>query len=206
MIKQANRSSLNPPDEILGIWENAPLLASENSVQYQQLLDALANEVAPTDVVEWLWIKDIADLTWEVIRLRRFKAIFLNNLFLEELDDQIENAIGYEKAVPIWKRSGKLAIKWLANPTATDVKRKLDRLLERCGLDVDRIFATTSISALRSLEPLERVLASAELRRNNALHQIEYRRHASGRVMRQASDTMIENEAPLVPLEANSSR
>jgi len=206
MNGQENRSRLKPPAELLGLWENAPLLATEDLEHYQQLLDVLAREVVPSDLIEWLWIKDIADLTWEVIRLRRFKAIYLNNCFLSELDNQIENAIGYEKAVPIWKQSRKLANKWLADPTASDVKRKLDRLLERCGLDVDRIFAATSISALRSLEPLERVLASAELRRNNALHQIEYRRHTSGRVMRQASNAMIENEAPLVPLVQNSPR
>jgi hypothetical protein len=43
------------------------------------------------------------------------------------------------------------------------------------------------------------MLASAELRRNNTLREIERRRNALGRVLRQTSDQIIEGEAPLVP-------
>ena len=46
------------------------------------------------------------------------------------------------------------------------------------------------------------MLASVEYRRNNALHEIERRRNALGRALRQTSDRIIEGEAPLVPLAA----
>jgi hypothetical protein len=58
-------------------------------------------------------------------------------------------------------------------------------------------------AAIDKLEVIERLLASVEHRRNNALHEIERRRDALGRALRQTSDQIIEGEAPLVPLAAN---
>jgi len=64
------------------------------------------------------------------------------------------------------------------------------------------MYAKALQQAVAELEPIERLLASAELRRNQALHQIERRRHALGHALRQASDRVIDNDAPLVPLPA----
>jgi hypothetical protein len=58
-------------------------------------------------------------------------------------------------------------------------------------------------AAVDKLEVIEGLLASVEHRRNNALHEIERRRNALGRALRQTSDQIIEGEAPPVPLAAN---
>ena len=64
------------------------------------------------------------------------------------------------------------------------------------------ITATSFDAAVDKLEAIERMLASVEYRRNNALQEIERRRNALGRALRQTSDRIIEGEAPLVPLAA----
>jgi hypothetical protein len=98
-----------------------------------------------------LWVKDVVDLTWDILRYRRIKA-------------------AYAKDRP--------------NPDDPDDSLML------CW-SVDRMIGT--------LERIEWILASAETRRNNALREIERRRTALGRALRQTSDEIIEAEAPLVP-------
>ena len=33
--------------------------------------------VEPSDTIEWWWVKDMTDHTWEIRRLRRFKILFV---------------------------------------------------------------------------------------------------------------------------------
>jgi hypothetical protein len=35
----------------------------------------IAQDVKPRDIIEWFWVKDIADLVWEARRLRFYKAL-----------------------------------------------------------------------------------------------------------------------------------
>jgi hypothetical protein len=61
-----------PPD-IQQLWGPSPVLASESREAYQQLALQIAGSVKPNDVLDWLMVKDVVDLSWEIRRLRRFK-------------------------------------------------------------------------------------------------------------------------------------
>jgi hypothetical protein len=37
---------------------------------YDKLAGQISLAVGPIDVIEWLWVKDILDLSWEIRRLR----------------------------------------------------------------------------------------------------------------------------------------
>jgi hypothetical protein len=143
------------PAEIRALWGEPPLLATENLDQYYALVIELVREVGPTDCIEWLWVKDIADLTWDVLRYRRMKVRPQPCEAAEDAED-----------ANVSKRS---------------------------------IFDFRLAQMVGPLEALERILASVEIRRNNALREIERRRSALGRALRETSDRLIEGEAPLVP-------
>jgi hypothetical protein len=51
-----------------------PLIPGESARDYEQLLTAVTNVMKPVDVLEFMWIRDIVDLQWDIIRFRRFKA------------------------------------------------------------------------------------------------------------------------------------
>ena len=78
-------------------------------------------------------------------------------------------------------------------------REKVDTDLKEQGRDADAILADSFVSGLAPLETLDRMLASAELRRNNAFREIERRRSALGRVLRQTSDHIIEADGPPTP-------
>jgi hypothetical protein len=55
---------------------------------YERLRLEIARSNQPKDMIEWLWIRDILDLSWETRRLRGFKT----GLIKYELEDRIKSA------------------------------------------------------------------------------------------------------------------
>jgi hypothetical protein len=137
--------------ELLG---TAPLHEGEDPQQYQALLSEIARTVKPADVMEWLWVKDIVDLTWDILRYR-------------------------------W-----LKMSWIQRNKLGSPNLSTNRYFAGGMSEFD---ATTS--AFASLNLIEQMQASAELRRNNALNEIEARRASLGQALRQASDQVIDAEA-----------
>jgi hypothetical protein len=66
------------PPGILTLMQKPPLLKGESVQQYNDLLGILVSQVAPADLVEWLWVLSYLDCTWEVLRLRRFKSVLID--------------------------------------------------------------------------------------------------------------------------------
>src|SRR5207302_9865874 len=59
-------------------WAGEPgLLLGEDAHGYEELLAQVRRALAPRDVMEEMWIRDLVDLAWDVFRLRRMKANLL---------------------------------------------------------------------------------------------------------------------------------
>jgi hypothetical protein len=65
------------PGDIREIWGDPPLLRNEDREIYEKLAGQISQAVGPIDVIEWVWVKDILDLSWEIRRLRRFKTVLI---------------------------------------------------------------------------------------------------------------------------------
>jgi hypothetical protein len=63
----ARSASLGPP----------PLIEGEDGTAYNQLYRSMTVAVKPKDFLEEIWVRDIVDLSWDVLRLRRLKAQLL---------------------------------------------------------------------------------------------------------------------------------
>jgi hypothetical protein len=55
-----------------------PLFEGEDSKIYDQLVTEIFNAVTPADILEEVWLRDVVDLTIDVLRLRRLKADLMN--------------------------------------------------------------------------------------------------------------------------------
>jgi hypothetical protein len=55
----------------------APLLDGEGPADYADLLTRVLAAVKPADILEQIFVRDVVDLTWEELRLRRLKAALL---------------------------------------------------------------------------------------------------------------------------------
>ena len=63
----------------LEIFGPPPLLDGESQEVYDALLARVTGTVNPKDIIEEIWVHDIVDLVWEILRLRRLKAALLSS-------------------------------------------------------------------------------------------------------------------------------
>jgi hypothetical protein len=142
------------------------MVRGEDAATYDRLAARITAAVAPENVFEEIWVRDVVDLVWEVVRLRRLKA----SLFTIGASDgmaAILQAIG---------ESRYLAREWAARkPTAVAA---VNSHLSAAGLDMDHVTASTFAMRIDQFERIERMLAAAEVRRAAALNAIDNRRVA----------------------------
>jgi hypothetical protein len=65
------------PEEVGNVWGEPPLLPTEDPEAYRKLAEGAAKSIRPKDMIAWLWVKDVADLSTEIWRLRRWKSRLL---------------------------------------------------------------------------------------------------------------------------------
>ena len=67
------------PMEIRALFGEPPVLRSENVALYHQMMYKFSELIKPNDALEWWWVKELTDDTWEVRRLRRLKVSFVES-------------------------------------------------------------------------------------------------------------------------------
>src|SRR5215471_13169013 len=65
------------PAEIADIFGHPPVLSTENRQAYDELMTQLVLDWKPRKITEWMFVRDITDISWEIFRHRRAIA----NLF-----------------------------------------------------------------------------------------------------------------------------
>jgi hypothetical protein len=160
---------------------SAAVAAGEDAAAYDDLAARIANAVAPATIIEQLWVRDVVDLVWEVVRLRRYKASLLTTRAYLGMDAVLK---GLGESHFFTKSR-----EWAARkPTATaDVNAQL----ANAGLGPDAVAAATFA------ERIEKLIASAESRRAAILREIElYRASLAARLREQAerATTIAEGE------------
>jgi hypothetical protein len=56
----------------LALFGPPPILEGEDAAAYDELVTRMIEDVKPRDIIEKILIRDIVDLQWQIIRLRRF--------------------------------------------------------------------------------------------------------------------------------------
>src|SRR5215211_4955719 len=90
MAKQAMETAAAPcrtvvPADVKELFENPALLMDESEDEYHKLVSQLAAVVNPGDFLEWIELRDIADLIWNAQRFRKIKAAALKGAQAETL-------------------------------------------------------------------------------------------------------------------------
>ena len=166
------------------IFGSAPILEGENPEAYDELLAQVSSAVNPSDTIERIWIRDIVDLTWELLRWRRIK----NNMMAEALtrtlagkltpilrrQPESTELIVEQTLIPIPSPAHRLAEKWAARDPAAI--KKVAKLLATLNLTIDAVIAQTFMNKLSDIEHLDRFITIAEGRRNAVLREIDRRR------------------------------
>jgi hypothetical protein len=164
----------------------APLLPGEQEADYAEFALAIVKDARPRDAIEDLLTRDVIDLSWEVLRLRRLKAGLLRGATSSRIY-QVMCRLGYED-----EYAGELAANWAAGKKAA--QKTVAAALQKAQVTMEDVMAETLEGKIDSFERFDRLLASSEARRNNARQEIERHRAALGAAMRQAMDEIPDAE------------
>jgi hypothetical protein len=173
-----------------------PLVGGEDAAAYDALLARVAHAVAPADVLEEMWVRDVVDLAWEALRLRRLKALLLTAAAPEGLAAALTGLIGAAPARELadaWATGGRRAA------------RQVDKVLARAGLVRETITAHTLALRIDQVERIDHMITFAESRRSAAMREIERHRAVLADALRAAlaaedaadADAEIEDVPPV---------
>jgi hypothetical protein len=185
--------------EILELFGPPPILSSEDIGSYQEMMAGLLEKFAPRDFMGQLLIKELTDSNWEVMRYSRHTTLLMERRFRDRLEFQAQRR---KNAAP-----GKEAP--AQKPAAPNGKPSTapQDVLEGLVADVDAILLEPAAARdhLRALEVglvcyehVDKLLAAARTRRNNALDRIERYRAGLGHSLRQVADKIIKAQSTLI--------
>jgi hypothetical protein len=172
-------------DRVVGIAP-APLLPGEGEADYVSLIARVVAVARPRDAIEEFLTRDVIDLTWEILRLRRMKVGLLRASMGSGIES-VMRSLGYN---PVSARE--IAAGWAAGEKSA--KNEVARALRKAQLTMEDVMAKTLEGEIDSFERFDRMLASSEARRNNALREIDRHRAALGGAVRQAIDEVQDAE------------
>jgi hypothetical protein len=167
------------------------LLPGESLAEYWRLYSLLQADLAPADVIEKIWLRDLVDLQWEVRRWRRLNNELLSSSRYDGLDKILRSLFyKYADGAPMELKRHLMR----RDPTAI---AEISTQHDLAGLTEDAILAQTLAVQLDVVDRIDRMTLQAERRRDLAIQQIERRREdlaaRSRAAVRRAGEEKIED-------------
>jgi len=176
------------PPHIQALFGNPPLLSTEDPNLYWDMLDRFAESIAPRNIIEWVWVKDIVDLSWEIARLRRYRAQQIENARCHAMEYAREHAHHRDLCAMDKLRLTQAQIEAPRNAPRLDTEAGSASLL--------------ILDYLGTYETIDKLLMAAELRRDRILRELDFGRERIAPLLRKISDEVIDASADAVPLAA----
>jgi hypothetical protein len=122
----------------------APLLPGEKETDYAEVALRIVRAAKPRDAIEEFLIRDVVDLTWEILRLRRVKAGILTASAGDGVN-WVLAGVGHP-----YKERDTLCHGWLAGDKRA--RTKVEAILTKAGMTIDEVTAKTLQSNLNSFD------------------------------------------------------
>ena len=178
---------------------DVPLLVTELAEDFERLRDDLEQDIKPRGAIEQIYVQDVAAIVWDILRLRRCKAVIIKTGFraaLERLLDQLLSGTDLEDNLE------ELAIDWFTDPKA---KKRVADLLGMFELDEFAIEAEAMRELAPTLDIIEKMLSSLESRRDRALYHGGQYRLSLSQQLRESTNNIIDGKV-LPALERTSGK
>ena len=165
------------------------LTRDEDASPYETLRARAAEAVRPDNFIEEILVRDVVEHVWETVRLRRQKTALINSSAKDGML-RLLLALDYDDAI-------ELAKGWFAREPAAIAE--VEARLADAGLGIDAAMAQTLRLNLAEYEGMDRMLRSAEARRDVALLAIErHRAQFADRLRRAAHEAaQAAEQAPI---------
>ena len=165
-------------------------IPGEDTADYETLLARMSETVRPRDVIEEGFVRDVADLQWDILRNRRLKAALMTACAGDGLHRLLHSLDVPGCTVTLSQR-------WAARQL--EAAEQVDAILNAAGLGMDHVMALTLRLRIAEIERIDRMIASAEARRAATLREIEHYRTTFGASVRRAVEAEDKLTRPALP-------
>jgi hypothetical protein len=164
-----------------------PMLVSESVEDFVSLKSALESEIRPKDVIEKILVGDLAGIVWEMLRVRRCKAVIIDI----RRRSALSSLLSYRLQVMGNKKADLLADRFFTDPAA---KKEVLQILNRYQLQESAIEAEALRDCLKDLECLDKMEALLEMRRNRTLRTLRESRDTLAQRAKESSERILEGK------------
>jgi len=195
-MNQVAVPKIDLPPEIARIFRKPPLLVGESSREYAEICKSLVHTINPQNHLEWLLLKQVLDLYWEILRLSRFKTEIVNMCWCEALRQAVESILEGEDDER--RRAAQEHVDgWFATLEAQEATRKL---LLKHGISEDAIMAQAMVLRLPELQVIDKLLERARVSQMATLREIEhYRAAGTWQVAKGLQQIVDEELSSIIP-------
>ncbi len=181
-LKPSKNQSLSPLKQKLDAVLGKPqLLLGDDENQFAQLEALIAAELNPQDILETLWCRDVIERLFEILRLRRWKAQFIElrelgavKVLLNQSSQLIRYPEKIDDLVNGWGAGNQEAI------------TRIYSILKNTDREHSHIEAQAVGANLETLAAIESLLLANEVRRDAIIKEID--RHRDLKAKRGALD------------------
>jgi hypothetical protein len=185
-------SNVAVPAELRVFSEPSCLLPGENRRDFEAIRQMMIDDVRPQTNIEWLWVLDLVELSWEILRYRCLKQRVIaayRETAIESILLRLDGAgIPTDASEIVRLQSKQNAAQWREDSCAA---AEIEKRLEQHGFDATGINAEVFIQAREQFAMFDHMLHAAQRRRIVLLREISIRREFAKRA-RVISEAMIE--------------
>ena len=205
--KRVHASGSKAPSR-LNLFGPPPLLEGEDRAAYDELAARVFSAVRPTDFIEEIWARELADVSWSLFRLRRVLASFLSTRVSNDASEAAnkEATSLAEAEMELMEETEKEEMDRLLhdnllsweelvaqNPRANEKFQEL-WASAMSNLDMDAIQAEVMVYQFDKVEQIENLIATTERRFDAIIHEMDRHRLMRVHFVEAESPKMIEQK------------
>ena len=187
--------SIKPPKELQPFLEEFHLVGDETAEDYINLFVAIVMAAKPADTIDWLYTRDVADLTWDIRRERAIKAAIITlkqkEVVLDLLNSTVDDPASLDSHVYRIFHAAREAERWSDHSKA---KKEISAKLAARGYPPSEVLALAYIKGAAEIDAVDRRIASYEMRKMLILREIERRNERLSRQLGKASSEILDAE------------
>ncbi|MFL9823961.1 hypothetical protein [Rhodoplanes sp. SY1] len=172
------------PENLHPFFSVVPVLETENLDDYAILLHQAIASLQPSRLEEWVFLKEHADLTWEIVRLQNIKTSMLN-VALYEVASDVSHSL-----------DGRISRHCNTVNISADVLKErpgwFRETMAEHGLSPHHVLSQAHIRLAPELERLERLIAIKERTRQAGLETFYQVREHYASIQRQRESSAAE--------------
>jgi hypothetical protein len=158
------------------MFDDVPLVGNERREDYNGFFAVIAAAESPSDAIDWLLLKDLVDLSWEIRRERRIRAGIVKLHQITVISDLLKSSFGttnmLQSAMNRIFHAGTEAQSW-ANDEQS--RKSVELKLKEKGYDADSVLAQAYLRGARDIDAIDNRITRCEVRRNGVLKEIARR-------------------------------